>query len=147
MMKKIVLCSFVLIIIGFSIGCNKVEKLHCNKAEATSENLELRESLNITFKGNEVTQMTIYSEIKISGSYVNYIDDLAVSLKQQYVNLEGKKGIEFKTSTTDNVLSVTIDADLKKMDADAKKELSIGNVRQSLKDAKKELEAEGYTCE
>lgn len=146
MMKKIVLCSFLLIIIGFQTGCNKVEKLHCNKAEATSENLELKESLNITFKGNEVTQMTIYSEIKVSGSYVNYIDDLATSLKQQYVNLEGKKGIEFKTSNIDNVLSVTIDADLKKMDADAKKELSIGSVRQSIKDAKKELEEAGYTC-
>lgn len=146
-MKKAVLCSLGLIMVILLTGCNKTQKLHCTKTETSSENLELKESLNITFKGNEVTKMSIYSEIEISGIYVNYVDDLWTILKEQYVNLEGKKGIAFSTSSTDNILSVTIDADLKKMDKEAKKELSIGSVRQSLKDAKKELEMSGYTCE
>ncbi len=145
-MKKVVLCSLVLMMMILSSGCNKIEKLHCTKTETSSENLELKEALNITFQGHEVIKMSIYSEIEISGSYVHYVDDLWSILKQQYVNLEGKKGISFSTSSTDNILSVTIDADLKKMDKEAKKELSIGNVRQSLKDAKKEMESKGYTC-
>ncbi len=145
-MKKVVLCSLVLVMIMLAAGCNKTEKLHCTKTETSSENLELKEALNITFQGNEVTKLSIYSEIEISGTYVNYTEDLWAVLKQQYTNLEGKKGIAFSTSSTDNILSVTIDADLKKMNKDAKKELSIGNVRQSLKDAKKEMESKGYTC-
>lgn len=145
-MKKIVLCGIILMVVSFVTGCNQTEKLHCNKAEATSENLELKESLNITFKGNEVIHMSIYSEIKVTGSFVNYIEDLAASLRSQYAGLEGKKGIDFQTGNTDHTLSVTIEADLKEMDADGKKELSIKNVRQSLNDTKKELEEKGYTC-
>ena len=147
-MKKAVLCSLVLVMMILFAGCNnKTQKLHCTKTETSSENLELKEALNITFKGNEVTKMSIYSEIEISGTYVNYVDDLWTILKEQYANLEGKKGINFSTNSTDNILSVTIDADLKQMDKEAKKELSIGSVRQSVNDAKKELEMSGYTCE
>lgn len=145
-MKKWLVCGGVLLCVSMLTGCQKTEKLNCTKTETSSENLQLRESLNLTFKGNEVTEMEIYSEIEISGSYVNYIEDLATSLKQQYIDLEGKKGIEFTTNQIDNVLSVSIHADLKKMDKEAKEELSIGSVKQSLEDAKKELEAEGYTC-
>ena len=147
-MKKAVLCSLVLVMMILFAGCNnKTQKLHCTKTETSSENLELKEALNITFKGNEVTKMSIYSVIEISGTYVNYVDDLWTILKEQYANLEGKKGINFSTNSTDNILSVTIDADLKQMDKEAKKELSIGSVRQSVNDAKKELEMSGYTCE
>lgn len=147
-MKKAVLCSLVLVMMILFAGCNsKTQKLHCTKTETSSENLELKEALNITFKGNEVTKMSIYSEIEISGTYINYVDDLWTILKEQYANLEGKKGINFSTNSTDNILSVTIDADLKQMDKEAKKELSIGSVRQSVNDAKKELEMSGYTCE
>lgn len=147
-MKKVVLCSLVLAMLILFTGCNnKTQKLHCTKTDTSSENLELKEAFNITFHGNEVTKMSIYSEIEISGTYVNYVDDLWAILKEQYANLEGKKGINFSTNSTDNILSVTIDADLKKMDKDAKKELSIGSVRQSVKDAKKELEMSGYICE
>lgn len=145
-MKKIVLCSIIFITMSFLTGCHKTEKLHCNKAEATSENLELKESLNITFRGNEAIHMSIYSEIKVTGSFVNYIEDLATSLKTQYAGLEGKKGIDFQTGNMDNTLSITIEANLKEMDTAGKKELSIQNVKQSMKDAKKELEAKGYTC-
>lgn len=145
-MKKWILSSVVLLLVGMLTGCQKTEKLNCTKTETSSENLALKESLNLTFKGNEVTKMEIYSEIEISGSYINYIEDLATSLKQQYKDLEGKKGIDFTTNQIDNILSVTITADLKKMDKDAKAELSIGSVKQSLEDAKAELEAEGYTC-
>lgn len=147
MMKRAVLYSLVLVMMVLFTGCNKIEKLHCTKTETSSENLGLKESLNITFKGNEVTKMSIYSEIEISGSYTHFIDEFFTTWKEQYANLDGKKGITFSTSSTDNILSVTIDADLKKMDKEAKKELSIGNVRQSKKEAKKELELEGYTCE
>ncbi len=147
MMKKAVLCSLVFVMIVLLTGCSKTQKLHCTKTETSSENLELKESLNITFKGNEVTYMSIYSEIEISGSYTNYIDEFSKTWREQYANLEGKKGIEYHTTSTDHVLSVIINANLKKMDKDAKKELSIGSVRQSLKDAKIELETSGYTCE
>lgn len=147
-MKKATLCSLILVAIVLSTGCNKkIGKLYCTKTETSSDNLELKEALNITFKGNEVTNMSIYSEIEISGAYVYYVEDLWVLLKEQYVNLEGKKGITFSTNNTDNILSVTIDADLKQMDKDAKKELSIGNTKRPLKDVKKELELSGYTCE
>lgn len=145
-MKKWIFGSVLLLLVGMLTGCQKTEKLNCTKTETSSENLALRESLNLTFKGNEVTKMEIYSEIEVSGSYLNYIEDLATSLKQQYKDLEGKKGIDFSTNQVDNVLSVTITANLKKMNKDAKEELSIGSVKQSLKEVKAELEAEGYTC-
>ena len=147
-MKKIALYSVIIVSIILSIGCNqKTQKLHCTIIESSYENLELQEAMNITFKGNKVIKMSIYSEIEISGSYMNIVDDLAASLKEHYADLEGKKGIEFKTTNTDNILSITINADLKKMNSEAKNALGIGSVYQSLKDTKKELENEGYTCD
>lgn len=145
-MKRIGIYIFIIVMSIILSGCSKKNILSCNKVEVSSENLELNESLNITFKGREVIKMSIYSEIKISGSYINYIEDLSQSLKEQYKNLEGKKGVTFQTNQTENRLSVTINAELKKMDKEAKKELSIGNTRQSLSDTKKELELEGYAC-
>ncbi len=146
-MKRIVFLSFILVIINFLTGCNKTEKLHCTKTENSSQNLGLEESLNITFQGNQVVHMSIYSEIEVSGNFVNYMEDFSDVLKEQYKNLEGKKGVEFTTNQLENKLLVNIEANLNQMDKEAKKELSIGSVRQSRKDTKKELEAEGYVCE
>ncbi len=147
-MKKIMLCGVTIISIIILTACNqKTEKLSCTKIDSSYENLQLQEALNITFKRNEVTKMSIYSEIEISGAYQNIVDELAASLKQHCANLEGKKGIEFTTTNTDNILSVTIHADLKKMNTAAKEALNIGSVHQSLKDVKEQLEKIDYTCE
>lgn len=145
-MKSIFLYMICLFVIMLGTGCQKTEKLHCNKTETSSENLQMKESLNITFYGNQVTFMSIYSEIQVTGDFVKYIDDFSNSLKSQYGNLEGKKGVTYKTDQNDSILSVSIDADLKEMDDEAKAELSILSVKQSLNDVKVELEAEGYSC-
>ncbi len=146
-MKKLLGYVAIICFILGSTGCNKSQKLNCTKTDSSVENLQWKEALNVTFQGKKVTNLSIYAEIEILGTYMNFVSDFETSIKESYANLEGKKGIEFSTNQTDNILSVTITADIKKMDDEAKQALSIGSIYQSLEDAKKELEQEGYTCQ
>ena len=147
-MKQIALYSVIIISMIMLTGCsNQMEKLNCTKTIPSYENIQLQEAFHITFRGNKVSKIFIYTEYEISDNYVNVVDDLTAVLEQQYAHLEEKKGIELKTSSTDTMLSVTINADIKKMDSTAKDALGIDSIYQSIKDVKKELEREGYTCE
>lgn len=140
-MKKLVLIMTLFLL----TGCQN-EKLECSKTSKGTDNLNMVETMNLTFKFNEVTNMSIKSKINIYGKYVNYVDDLEIMLKEQYKDLQNKKGISFKTEKEKTAISIKINANIKKMDEEAKKELSIINTKKSKEKTKEELENQGYKC-
>lgn len=144
-MKKIFLQTFLLMGCVLLTGCS-TKTLKCNITTESSSTFRLVENLDLTFSGNKVTKMEISDEIHISGNYVNYIEELEESLHQKYEELENKKGVNIVTKNTEDVISVNINADLKKMDKETKEAFNIFNTKQSLSETKKELEEKGYTC-
>ena len=68
------------------------------------------------------------------------------SIIEEFKNLKDDKAVEIKSKTDDKKVDVSIDVDLKNMNEDTKKKISKINTNQSIENAKKELENQGYKC-
>lgn len=141
-MKKIV---FLLTLCLLLSGCS-LKNLNCEKVDTSSEDLKLKQSLDVKFKGKEVVNINMHSVINVSGVYKKYTKILEESITEEFKNLKDDKAVNITSKTDDNKVDVYIYIDLKNMSDESKKKISLINTKQSIANAKKELEKQGYKC-
>ena len=126
-------------------GCGS-KVLECNRSNDYSEEMKMNQTVKATFKGKEVTNLTMNMNITLSENYLEYRDNLKSSIEDEFSNLKNSDGVSFNTKDTSNGFTFNLDANITKMDEKSKGELNLLNTKQSYEDAKKEFEDEGYTC-
>lgn len=143
-MKKILLACGLSAVVFVMTGCGGTEKLNCTKKDTIDTGSSVTK-INATFKGNSVESIDMVLDMKLKEEYQSYKDQMLEALDTQYKTYKDKKGIEIKTSKTDDGINVTANIDPSKSDESSKSLLGLG-AKSSKAAAKKQLEEEGYTC-
>lgn len=141
-MKKIVCLLLLCILLS---GCSN-KTLNCEKIDTSLYDMSLKQTLTVKFNGKEVNNIYMHSVINVSGVYKKYTKILEESIIEEFKNLKDDKAVEIKSKTDDKKVDVSIDVDLKNTNEDTKKKISLINTNQSIENAKKELENQGYKC-
>lgn len=138
-------CALVLVLVLVS-GCgSKGKVLTCTMTEKES-GMKMTNTAKFTFEKDKATKLNLNMKVVLDDSMKSYAKLMATSLESQFSGLKEKKGIKFTSNTKGNTVTLVIDADLTKMDKDAKKELDIDGTEGSMKDAKKAMEKAGFKC-
>lgn len=144
-MKKSLGLLLAVVMIGCSVGCGSKKVLTCTKSEKES-GMEMNQKIKATFNGNNVKEVEVTVDAKLSDEYKSYKSIFVSSLESSFEDYKDLKGVDIKTSDKDDTVSVTLKADLSKMDKNAKDKLDIVDTKASYKESKKDLEKDGYTC-
>lgn len=144
-MKKTLVLVATVVMIGLSTGCKKEKVLDCSMSQEQS-GIEMKQNLKATFKGNEVTDVTVVMDAVLGEKYASYKSIFVSSLESSFKKYEDLKGVEIKTTDDDDVVTITLKADITKMDDEAKDTLDMVDTTGNYDATKKALEKEGYTC-
>lgn len=145
-MKKSLGLLLAVVMIGVSVGCGSKEKvLNCSKTEEES-GISMDQKINAKFSGNNVKEVAVTVDAKLSDEYKSYKSIFMSSLESSFEDYKDLKGVSIKTSDKDDTITVTLKANLSKMDKDAKEKLDIVDTKASYEESKKDLEKDGYTC-
>lgn len=144
-MKKTLVLLATVVMIGLSTGCKKEKVLDCSMTQEQS-GIEMKQNLKATFKGNEVTDVTVVMDAVLGEKFVSYKSMFVSSLESSFSKYEDLKGVEIKTTDNDDTVTVTLKADITKMDKESKEALDVVDTKGDYEATKKALEKEGYTC-
>ncbi|MBE6160351.1 MAG: hypothetical protein E7157_04840 [Lactobacillales bacterium] len=144
-MKKTLVLLATVVMIGLSTGCKKEKVLDCSTTQEQS-GIEMKQNMKATFKGNEVTDVKVTVDAVLGETYKNYKSLFVSSIESSFKKYEDLKGVDIKTTDKDDVVTVTLKADITKMDDEAKDALDIVDTTGNYEATKKALEKEGYTC-
>lgn len=158
-MKKIMGIALCLAMVGLVTGCeeetagNEKEQekqpeervLQCTSTDS-QEGVVMNNSIEAVFKGEEVTEMTVKVDAVLEDEYVEYKQIFIDSLEESFASYKEVPGIEVKTSDKDNVVTITIKADLVNMTEEDKEKMDMVDTKGSLEATKTELETQGFTC-
>ena len=144
-MKKGVLFTALVASCVLLSGCG-TKTLSCSKTEKDS-GFSAEETIKAKFVGNEVTNVSLNMTMTLDDEFKDNKDLFISMLEEQFTNYKNKDGLKFEIkSKSDTEIDLTMDADLKKMSDDNKKELDLIDTKGSYDATKKELEDQGFTC-
>lgn len=124
-------------------GCSK-QTLTCIKQE-DNDTGNSKTKITLIFKDKGITKLDINNTMNINGSYKNYTDAMANSLKAYLKSFDGKSGIKTGVTVSKNKINTYIKFNLNKM-KDKDKD-SIGfDYGGSKKYIKSYYEKDGFTC-
>ena len=126
-------------------GCGS-KVLECSRNNDYSEEMKMNQTIKTTFKKDKITKLSMDMDVKLNETFIEYRDELKASIEEEFSNLKDTKGIEYATKDTEDGFKFNLDADINKLDDNAKDQLDLVNTEQSYEDAKAEFESEGYTC-
>lgn len=144
-MKKTLVLLATVVMIGLSTGCKKEKVLDCSMTQEQS-GIEMKQNLKGTFKGNEVTDVTVTVDAVLGEELASYKSLFISSLESSFAKYKDLKGVDIKTTDKDDVVTVTLKADLTKMDDESKEALDVVDTKGNYEATKKALEKDGYTC-
>jgi len=146
-MKKFLILSGLFLGTVMLTGCGGTETLSCTKEDEAATGKTVT-TMNATFEGNKTTKVDMEVAMELKDEYKSYKDQMVKALETQFSSYQNKKGVEVKTKADDKKVSVNVKVDATKIkDSDAKTLFGFStDAKQSKADAKKSLEAEGYTC-
>ena len=128
-----------------STGCKKERVLECTKNEEQS-GIQMNETVKITFKGNNVENVNSSVDAVLGDTYKNYKNLFITTIESQFKNYKDLKGVDIKVSDTDDTVTATLNADLNKMDDDAKNKFNIVDTKANYEKTKESLEKQNYSC-
>lgn len=144
-MKKSMLLGSALVSCFLLSGCG-TKTLSCSTTES-DDGFSASQTIEAKFVGNEVTNVSLDMIMTLDDDFKDNKDLLISSLEESFQNYQNKEGLTLNiTDKSDNEVEVVLDADLKKMSDEDKKELDLIDTTGSYDATKKELEDEGYTC-
>ncbi len=144
-MKRNSFLFLTAIMILFSTGCKKERVLECTKNEEQS-GIQMNETVKITFKGNNVENVNSSVDAVLGDTYKNYKNLFITTIESQFKNYKDLKGVDIKVSDTDDTVTATLNADLNKMDDDAKNKFNIVDTKANYEKTKESLEKQNYSC-
>ena len=149
-MKKMVkLGVFAALALVLVTGCGSKSNekvLTCTMTDDSNSMMEMNQTVKATFSKDKATKVNLVMKVKLSDEYKSYAKTFSTMLESQFTKLKDQKGVSYKTDSKDNVITFTLDADLTKMDDEAKDALDIGDTTGTYKETKKAFENEGYKC-
>lgn len=144
-MKKCLAVCLAVVMVGFATGCGSDTKtLTCTMNQNVAM-MDMKQTVNVTFKKDSVTKMEIVQDVKVSDSYASYMDEIKESLEDEMESYK-EMGLNVTTKTNGNNIKVSMTADLTKMSDKDKENLDLLDAKGSRSDAKKAFEDAGYTC-
>lgn len=144
-MKRNSFLFLAAIMILFSTGCKKERVLECTRNEEQS-GIQMNETVKITFKGNNVENVNSSVDAVLGDTYKNYKNLFITTIESQFKNYKDLKGVDIKVSDTDDTVTATLNADLNKMDDDAKNKFNIVDTKANYEKTKESLEKQNYSC-
>lgn len=143
-MKKLVSLSVAAMMLCCLTGCGKSNTLKCSISES-NEGMDLKQTVEYTFNKSEASKVSMELTMKADKKYAEYIDQMADGFTEEFKELDGKKGVTVKSNKKGSSFTVSVSADLSKVDKDTREELDLGEgaTRDELK---KELTDQGYKC-
>lgn len=129
MKKGILVISSLVALVGLT-GCGK--KLTCTM-ENNSLGLEMKQKVEVKFKGDTVDTMKVSMDITVPDEYKDR--------KQELIDMFKEEDDSIKVTETKN--GIRIEAD---NDSDIFAEMDINGKEASYDDVKKAFEAQKYTC-
>lgn len=145
MMKKYLNIVFLFTILVSLTGCAKEKQLECSKVD-TKEGMTMNQTINVTFKNSNVSNLKLNIDVQMDEKYQNYIDIMVENVESSFKKYNDKKGVKINNTKKENGFMFSFEGDLKEMDKDTKESLDMINTKLKYSDAKKELENDGYTC-
>ena len=139
---KICLISFSLLLL---VGCGNKKTLKCSLSD-DSEVIKSTNTINTTFKDDEIVKIVLGSETTFSSDYKSLIDDMIETFDNEYKELSSEKGITYNTTKKDDTVKMTLSIDLDKVNDEIKEEYRYIGSSETYDGVKKELEEQGYTC-
>ena len=124
-------------------GCKSKTKKSTKNEDMTAG--KATESQTITFNNNKVSSYDAEISVTLNDNYENYAELLLNSLEEPFKDFKDEKGIKYKANQKDNKISITFSGKYSDMSEETQKKLGISG-NPSLKEIKKELEDDGYTC-
>ncbi len=143
-MKKYLAVGLAVVMMGFATGCGSTKTLKCTMDQNVAM-MDMKQTVNITFKKDTVTKMEVIQDVKVDDSYSSYMSEIEKSLEQEMDEYK-EKGINVTTKTNGNNIKVSMVADLTKMSDEDKESLDLVDAKGKMSDAKKALEEQGYKC-
>lgn len=144
-MKKYLVVGLAVVMMGFLTGCGSNTKtLKCTMDQNVAM-MDMKQTINVTFKKDTVTKMEVIQDVKVSDSYSSYMEEIEKSLKEEMDSYK-EKGLKVETKTNGNNIKVTMVADLTKMSDEEKEGLDLVDAKGKMSDAKKAFEDQGYKC-
>lgn len=144
MKKRILLGALVVSCILLS-GCG-TKNLSCSKTEK-EDGFSAEEKIEAKFVGNEVTNVSLNMTMTLDNEYKDNKDLFISMLESKFTNYKNKDGLKFEISSkSDTEIDLVLDADLKKMSEDDKKELDLIDTKGNYDATKKEFIEQGFTC-
>ncbi len=143
-MKKYLAVGLAVVMMGFATGCGSTKTLKCTMDQNVAM-MDMKQTINITFKKDTVTKMEVIQDVKVDDSYSSYMSEIEKSLEQEMDEYK-EKGLNVTTKTNGNNIKVSMVADLTKMSDEDKESLDLVDAKGKMSDAKKALEEQGYKC-
>ena len=144
-MKKSILFGTLVASSILLSGCG-TKTLSCSKIE-TADGYSANETVEAKFVGNEVTNFKLSMTMTLDDEFKDNMDLFKSMLEEQFSSYKNKDGLKFEINSKNDIeIDLVLDADLKKMSDDDKKELDFIDTKGSYEATKKEFEDDGYTC-
>lgn len=144
MKKFLYCCCFVLCLFLFT-GCGS-KTLKCSKESNNNNEMKMFQSINVSFKNDSVSKLSMNINVQLSENYIDLRDSLIQSIENEFDDFNGEKGISYSTKKKDDGFDFKLDANFNKLSNDVKNDLSIINYESSYDAAKQEFENSGYSC-
>jgi len=140
-MKK----GIFIIILWFITGCSNQE-IKCTRVDNSSNDLEIKEELIIKYK-KEIVSFDFESNIKAGVIYKKYMKELESNMIVKYITNMEANGIEKHSIIKGQKINIKIKGKAEKMDDNSKNTFNIFRINSSIKEIKKELKINNYSCE
>ena len=75
-MKKFLYCGFVFLFVFLMSGCGAGKTLKCTRDNDYNNQLTMNQKLNIAFKNDKLSKLTMEMNVSLSDEYVSFKDSL-----------------------------------------------------------------------
>lgn len=144
-MKKGLILGSLFLGTAILTGCGGTETLSCTQ-EADAATGKTVTKVDATFEGTKVKKIDMSVTMNLEDQYKDYKDQMVKALDTQFDSYKKKDGVDVKTSSDKESVSVRVTADATKMSEDDAKKLLGTDSIQSKSATQKYLEKEGFTC-
>ncbi len=139
-MKKIIILLCILVSMS---GCSK--KLICTREEK-KDSIQTNEEFIIGYQDDKVDTIQLEVKVTLDSKYKDYGEQIKENLKEQFKEFENIKGITLQTGNQDNIVRAHLMIVIDQMKEKDRKKLNIINLKEDMKNVKKTLEKQKYTC-
>ena len=105
-MKKYFGFLVLLVALVLTTGCGNDSKTLVCTNSSDEDGMTMNQIVKVVFENDKASNINLTIDMTIEEQYQNLMSMLEESLKDEYKNLEGEKGVNITTSSKGNVLTL-----------------------------------------